>query len=301
MFFKNKKVGDMQLTINDLLIEYMITKIELGYDPKYTMDEFESFLNFINGRLNIAFDQDKYNRKTVLDNFYNKMYEYYWSYVDGQEKINTPHIKRVDDNLLVATDRLGRHDRCATNLCKLNKKESNNLKKNIKHFLSGQKKRGINTSKVPSEESMVIAKEMIIKLIYIMLQNYYENLIEERLALIETRDIYYFVPYEVSDIMIERELTDFYLDGVKRLAYLLDENPDLIISNDENYCLSYANYNYVTKYYGSLLFIPFNKHFVIDSRQEQIIINNNKCEQISQSCMNDVKKLVKKIDGKYQK
>lgn len=296
---KNNIENDIKLTINDLLIGYMITKIELGYEPMYTMDEFEVFFELVSGRLNIEGKLD--DRKVVLDNFYNQMYEYYWIYMDGEKRIETPHINRIGDDLLVANNRLGRHDIYTTNICKIKKKERDRLKKYMKYFLYGQKKRKINTEITPTDKNIELAKETIIKLIYIIIKNYYTNLMDERLFNIDASAICGFaVEDELPFEIIERDLIDFYVTGVKRIACLLEQNPELVISNDENFCIPYANYKFIMKYYGNFVCLSRDSIFTIDTKNEEIVFNNS-CEPIAQLYMNDVKKLVRTIDTKYKK
>lgn len=287
------------LTVYDLIIEYMITKIELGYEPSYTMDEFDSFLEFLDGRLEV--DGVSLDRKEMLDNFYGKMYERYWCYFDeNNKKICVPHIKRVNDNLLVATNRLGKHDIYTTNICKMNRKNRENIKKYMEYFLYGMEKRRINTDVELSYENIELAKLMTAKLIYIIIRNYQINLVHQSLFNIERRILHAGLNDVITNKMLEKEMIDFYRVVYIRIACLLEEDPELIITNKKDICLGYSNYMSIMKDYGKFICLCENNAFEIDTTDDREILDNRSIlsTKINE---NDVKTLKKILDNKSRK
>lgn len=288
--------NNVWLSTSDLFVEYMITKMELGYEPKYTMEEFESFLQYLS--IYVDIDGIDNSREDMLYDFYTKMYEYHWMYFDdNNRKIFVPHIKLEDNDVLVATNRLGRHDRYTTNIPKMKRTDRKKIKKYIEYFLCTYEKRKIDMDAVVSEENIHLAKIMTVKLIYNIVRNYNISLVHQRLFNMNFSEMNRTMPDENIVSLPGKDLVDFYFVVYQRIAYLLSKDNELMISNDKEFCLGYSNYRCIMEGYEQYISLCENNLFVLDvhTDQEKLDIDVPLEVRIYE---NDVKKLVRMLDSK---
>ena len=115
---------EYRLTIDDLIVEYMILKIKFGYEPSYMIDEFMDFILYFEKYKNI--DDVIYDGDGLFDRFFErKMND--WNFNDislyFSKKKYIPHMIRIDD-LIVATNELSSYDYSLLNIYFMSKSNS---------------------------------------------------------------------------------------------------------------------------------------------------------------------------------
>ena len=94
-----------KLTVDDLIVEYMMYKVQNGYEPSCTSDEFVNFLLFFETKKSVY--DSLYDGKELFNRFMERKIEHDWSitknYATG-EKEARPHMdleEGKDDSSLV--------------------------------------------------------------------------------------------------------------------------------------------------------------------------------------------------------
>ena len=255
-----------KLTVDDLIIEYMICKIENGYEPSFTAGEFINFLLHFESKMTVydtLYDGDK-----LLGRFFERKNKDDWS---------IPHMEMVysskdTSNLVKANYRLSCFDRSIINTYFMDKKEVQKIRNIILEWLSNYPKRKLNENREVENIYLIMGKYLSAEIIDIIWKDYIKSKVEVGQWPYQCTDIdRYLLEVDLAEIIglksIKKELLELYEVLSKRISILFNEDEKLKISSYDNAYMSYANYKLLINGYEDLFkmsFGPYKRSFLID-------------------------------------
>ena len=297
------------LTVDDLIVEYMILKIKNGYSPSYTIDEFMNFILHFEKYRNI--DDIIYDGDKLFDRFFDRKKED-WNFNDislyFSKKKYIPHMIRINDRI-VATNELSSYDYSILNIYFMPTNEQLFIRESIIKYLRKFSKREFDINKNISERNIEIGEYITAKFINSLWREYVYKYIELKKWPIQCIDINdYLFNVDLANIIklpsIKDDILLFYKDASKTISIMIENDSSLEIKNSDNIYLPYANYEYIFKEYTEL-FDRFCKDCYFE-----VIVNKNlfieNCRYFddyrrrvrSNIDDNDTKRLVKILNNK---
>lgn len=231
-----------KLTVDDLIVEYMIYKVKNGYVPSFLTSEFMSFLNFFESKMevhDVLYENDKlfqrfFERKNEHDWFYSKQ-----CYHD--EKIVEPHMdmvysKKDNDYLIKANYKLSEYDRSVINTYFMpggswGEGKTKKIRNIIGEYLTNYPKRTIDESTDVYDYHITVGKYVASEIII----NAWEKCMKE-----QKFDYKIIQPFQ-------DKLVELYNVLSKKIAVLYSQDKNLQISTYSNGYLARANYDLLIK------------------------------------------------------
>ena len=93
------------LTIDDLIVEYMMYKIKNGYEPSYTINEFIDFVHFFESKFDVK--DSLYDGKKLFDRFFERKSKNDWFSKPHMDMI---YSKSDKDYIIKANEKLSCYD-----------------------------------------------------------------------------------------------------------------------------------------------------------------------------------------------
>lgn len=227
------------LNTNDLIIEYIIYKVQNGYEPSFTEKEFLNFLEYSKDILNITFDRTK-----VFQDFF-------------QSDLSVSLEKWKDS--FFATYQLGCFETSIINTYRMERKEKEKIRKVIADYLSKTPKREIDFENSPyNNRDLEIGYDIAAILVDVIWNNMVIRKINSGLWPYQCNDIfeYFFENDLASTIHVDvkkDELFRMYEDIAKKIAIMCTYDRYLEITTYSNAFLSHANYLLLKQGYKKLL------------------------------------------------
>ena len=318
--------SEHNLTVDDLIVEYMIFKVKNGYEPQFLASEFIEFLHFFESKMPV---QDiLYESEQLFQRFFERKAEHDWHRCDPKEMF-LPHMEMMyskddEDYIIKANYKLSDYDLGCLNTYympdgKLGKGKTAEIRKLIGEFLSGQSKRKIDETIEFDENSLMIGKCVAAKIVEIIWRYYIKHLIESRKWQLYNMNEYLF-NNDLAEILglksIKQKLLDFYEVISKRIAILYQQDKDLKISSRSSGYLARANYELLIdgfQYIFEIAFGEYKKTLDIDLatlpiKENDKIDKKNMPDKfyfpvmtITQNQLDDLSKLVRTLDGNISK
>lgn len=181
-----------KLTVDDLIIEYMIYKVKNGYEPSFLASEFINFLIFFESKMPVL--DSIYDEEKLFTRFFKRMGENGWSRTISlltEEKVAIPHMDIVynkldDDYFITANYKLSDYDQSIINTYFMNdgKYGSKNgevfkIRSIIGEYLSKQPKRTIDENVKIDENDLIIGQYISAEIISIIWKNHIKELIKK--------------------------------------------------------------------------------------------------------------------------
>ena len=286
---------DTKLTINDLIIEYMIYKVKNGYKPSFTGKELSDFLKYSKKR--IPFSGEDVNISETLSSFFDYELRTHWNIFDIEEGKSKPHMdikydKSINDYVVSANYRLSEYDRSVINTYFMNgghesyeaaKGEVGKIRSVIDDYLKNEPKRKIDYEVFATSKELKIAKyksAIIIKQIWL---NYIKKLIINNMYPKQCDDFKkYCLDMDLLEVIgldsIKTDLLDLYKELVNRISILYHEDNRLKVSSYTNGYLAHANYKLMIEDYENIfdqVFGPYKLALEFDLGDESSINNKN--------------------------
>ena len=294
--------SEHNLTVDDLIVEYMIFKVKNGYDPQFLASEFIEFLHFFESKMSV---QDiLYESEQLFQRFFERKAEYDWHRWNPKEMF-LPHMEMMyskddDDYIIKANYRLSDYDLGCLNTYymsdgKLEKGKTAEIRKLIGEFLSGQPKRKIDETIEVDENALIVGKHIAAKIVNVIWNKYVSDLINFNQWPMQCKDIEkYLFNIDLAEIIglksIKNELLDFYRVISKRIAVLYQQDKNLEISSRSNGYSLYIDLKTSTfkeSYEAPGIYYMWDSHeFIITTTR----IGND-----------DVQQLVRTLDGNISK
>ncbi len=292
----------VELTADDLIVEYMLYKVLNGYEPMYTLTEFMDFLNYFRKRMKVV---------DVLDDKYQLFYRFFerkgvddWYHIidfktkTGQVKNHIDFYQNENEGYLKANYLLSKYDALVINSSIIGKERKNRILSIIKKYLENEPKREINYNIKYTEDELLIGKYITAELLDRYWQGYIEKS-EYRRFLVPYSDIKHLfdkaTSYRLGVNNLRLQLFDFYDVMSERLTLMYKQDKNLRISKTSRSYLANANYNLFTKGY--------EKDFDYICETQNLFINLSKLKFHNGKLLirddEKVKKIVKQVE--YQK
>lgn len=257
-----------KLTVDDLIVIYMTEKVKQGYSPSYTKDEFMDFLNFFITKVDVL---DVLEDKNLLfERFFERKRKHDWS---NLQKEYHPHIE-MNGDLIIANYKLSPFDESIINTYFMTKKEQEKVIEITTAFLINKSKREI-TDKDVSINNLYYGKCCASVIISYIWEGYRKEYIKNQKWPIQCRSIDEFLlDNDLAKIIglpsIRESIIEFYQIISKRIAILLENDPNLKIKNRQSSFLAYSNYLCVFSGYDELLKYCKDKIIELDFEKMKI-------------------------------
>ena len=267
--------SEHKLTVDDLIVEYMMYKVENGYEPSFTTAEFITFLYFFEEKMKV--EDALYNNDELFQRFFERKSKSDWS---------TPHMEmeyseKEHDYLIKANYNLSGFDKSIINTYFMDngmsqfdhfKGETFKIRKIIGEWLSYYPKRKIEKNVEVDSFYLVMGKYLTAEIINIIWKAYIEENIKQGRWPWQCRDIdKYLLEIDLAEIIalksIKKELLDMYETVSKRIAILFKEDNKLKISSSKGSYLAHSNYKLLINGFEHLFKMAFGQYkstFLID-------------------------------------
>lgn len=287
-----------ELTVDDLIVEYMVYRVNNGYEPKFSISEFMNFLKFFENKKKV--NDVLYDGKELFERFFNRKSQRHWlikNYNTGKFEFK-PHIEmeyseKDNDYIITSNYMLSDYDMSVINtyfMSRYNVIETRNI---IKEYFSIMKKRKINELEEVNEDELMIGKLYAAKIVNDIWDSYVNEQIKLKKWPIQCKDMNkYLFDIDLAEIIglksIKKELIELYRVVSKRITILYKEDKNLRIDSFKRSYLAYANYMVISNGYEKLFNIaygPYKTSLNIDLTDYLEFKNN------------DIKQYVRKLDN----
>jgi len=281
------------VNIDDLILEYMITKVKNGFEPQFTVKEFTDFLVFFERQMpikGVISDKEENLRK-----FLSKKYSTDWSRIRNpktKKEIMYPHMTMTYENELQefvvnANYKLGDFD---LNIINSHYKDDNKafkIRKIISVWLNQYPQRTIDENIELDEYETEIGKNLAAKIILNIWDQYVDELIMEHKWPKQCKDINkYLFETDLAVIIgvnpIKRDLIEIYNVFSKRISVMYHNDINLKISSKTDGYLARANYELLIRGYEKIINSYFEhkeKTLDIDLTSFTYLVIQNKDEK----------------------
>lgn len=252
-----------KLTVDDVIVEYMMYKIKNGYEPKFLASEFIEFLKTLNGKIEV--EDPTYEKDKLFPRFFERKLEKEWR---NGPHMNMKSIEEKDDFVIEANYKFSIYDESVINtyFMKYNDKKERvtELREAIGKFLSNEPKRKIDTTIEVDKNAEIIGKYTAAEIISNIWESYIATKIENHQWPRQCRDMNtYLLETDLAVIIglpsIKKTLLDLYCILAKRIAILYFQDKNLRISSYKNGFLERANYELLIEGYEDTIGIAFGK------------------------------------------
>lgn len=270
--------SEHKLTVDDLIVEYMMYKVENGYEPSFTTAEFITFLYFFEEKMKV--EDALYNNDELFQRFFERKSKSDWS---------TPHMEmeyseKEHDYLIKANYNLSGFDKSIINTYFMDngmsrfehfKGETFKIRSIIGEWLSDYPKRKIEENVEVDSFYLVMGKYLAAEIINIIWKAYIEENIKQKRWPGQCKDINkYLLEMDLAEIIalksIKKELLDMYETISKRIAILFKEDSKLKISSSKGSYLAHSNYKLLINGFEDLFKMAFGQYkskFLIDMEE----------------------------------
>lgn len=258
-----------KLTVDDLIVEYMMYKVKNGYEPKFSTSEFMSFLYYFESKMKV--EDALYDNDKLFKRFFNRKNKEDW-FSDPAMNINFSE----DDNdyIISANYNLSNFDRSVINTYfmpggkdEYNKFEGQpgQIRKIIGDFLSDKPKRVIDETTQLDDNELLIGKYVSAEIITQIWNSFITKKIQDRSWPRQCKDINKFlIDMDLAETIgvksIKNELLELYKVLSKRIAILYHSDRNLRVSSYESVYLAKANYDLLIKGYEKIIGIAFGRY-----------------------------------------
>lgn len=279
--------SEHKLTVDDLIVEYMMYKVENGYEPSFTTGEFINFLLYFESKM--AVYDTLYDGEKLFNRFFERKNEKDWSIIvnwNTLEKEKKPHMDMIYSSkdtsyLIKANYRLSNNDKSIINTYFMDngmgrfehfKGETFKIRNIIGEWLSNYPKRKIDENIEVDSIYSVMGKYLTAEIIDIIWKAYIEENIQKGRWPSQCRDINkYLLEMDLAEIIelksIKKELLDMYETISMRIAILFKEDSKLKISSSKGSYLAHSNYKLLINGFEDLFKMAFGQYkstFLID-------------------------------------
>ena len=271
---------DKNLTVDDLIVEYMMYKVNKGYEPQFSTLEFRDFLEYFKSKMPV-YDTLDINEE-LFQRFMKRKSESDWSHIidwkTNKKQVN-PHMDLIysekdKDYILKANYRLSDYDKSIINTYFMDNRMSKfehfkgtaaKIRDIIGEYLIGQPKRKFDETVAVEEASLVVGKYVACEILRNIWSSYINKQIEEHKWPEQCQDIEkYLLERDLAEIIglksIKKELLKFYKVMAKRIAILYQQDKNLKISSNYGSYLARSNYELLMDGYKEIFEIAFGRY-----------------------------------------
>lgn len=259
-----------KLTVDDLIVEYMMYKVKNGYEPSFLTSEFINFLSFFESKMQV--EDSLHEGDKLFKRFFKRKAKSDWSE-------NTPHMDMIyseqdQDYLIKANYRLSNFDKSVITTYFMDngmgrydnyKGKTFKIRSVIGEYLSTYPKRKIDENVEIDENDLAIGKDVAALLISDIWNSYIKEKTENHEWPKQCDDIIeYLFEMDLAEIIgvesMKYSFIQLYSAISKRIAILYHQDRNLQISSFGGSYLAMANYKLLIEGYENLFSIAFGKY-----------------------------------------
>ena len=223
-----------KLTVDDLIVEYMMYKVKNGYEPSFLTSEFISFLYFFESKMSVV--DSIYENDKLFTRFFERKAESDWSRTVSwitKEKEIEPHRDMVysekdNDYLIRANYKLSDFDRSVINTYFMpggqwGEGKTKEIRNIIGEYTSNQQKRQLDESVEIDNNDLIIGQYVSAEIVVNIWESYIKKMIENHRWPRQCSDINkYLFQTDLAEIIgvesIKNNLIQLFNDFSKRIA-----------------------------------------------------------------------------------
>ena len=320
-----------KLTVDDLIVEYMIYKVKNGYEPSFLASEFIDFLHFFEKQMQV--EDTLYESDKLFSRFFYRKNKSDWDIgCNFSKEENTPHMEityneKDNDYIIKANYKLSEFDRSVINTYFMDngmgrfddfKGQTFKIRTIIGEYLATFPKRKIDESIKPNDKELLLGKYIAANIIESIWNSYIEEKTKKQNWPRQCDDIYkYLFEIDLAEIIgvesIKKQLLQLYNEVAKKIAILYHQDQNLQISSHTNRYLAKANYDLISDGYEELMAIAFGEYkksldinlskstifeYIKDYYNNSYLNHDNVKITVFTAENDNVKKLVRNIDSK---
>lgn len=304
-----------ELTIDDLIVEYMMYKVKNDYEPQFLTSEFMDFLNYFERRMEV---QDTlYENEKLFQRFFERKKESDWDY--GGAHMDMVYSEKDNDYIIKANYQLSDYDRSVINTYWMEIPKREKIRNIIGDYLTCQEKRKIDESIEVDDKSLLVGKYLTAEIVVSLWNSYISKEIKYNRWPEQCTDINkYLLEKDLAKIIgvesIKKELLDFYKVMSKRIAILYEQDKNLKICNSSGFYLKESNARLLFSDYEELkityykashtqhcnTFVDLDSTLLTFDKNNKIVYNYPKEEKGEKTKVienqDNVKKIIRKLD-----
>lgn len=246
-----------ELTVDDLIVEYMMYKVKNNYEPSFSVSEFMDFLKFFQSKMEVKDVLE--DGKKLFDRFFRRKNKEDWfGWEDCEPHMDMSFDETKGENVIRANYRLSNYDRSEINTYFMDETKVEEIRSIISEYVDKQPKRRINEYLTPTEDIVKLSKLLSAQIIIDIWDIYLEKLVRVKEWPSQCRDINeYLLETDLAQIIkipsVREELLELYHTYAHRIALMAAEDPNLRISPCTGSYLEKANYDLLIKDYEEIM------------------------------------------------
>lgn len=269
--------SEHKLTVDDLIVEYMMYKVKNGYEPSFLTSEFISFLYFFTAPHDIKVIDALYENDKLFKRFFERKNESDWSKKGSYaalENVAEPHMDmslyngEYCDYIIKANYKLSEFDRSIINTYFMTDKTVAKIRQRINEYLVEvleAPKRRIDIFYPVEKDNLLIGKYIAAEFVGNIWDSYIRDHVENNEWPKQCKDINTFlIKTDLAEIIgvesIRDRLLNFYNVISRRVAVLYQRDKNLQISSFSNGYLAYSNYLALKRGYEDMFEIAYGKN-----------------------------------------
>lgn len=257
-----------ELTVDDLIIEYIMYKSKNGYDPSFYAKEFFDFLKFFESKMEV---KDSLYGNELFIRFFERKSQYDWADYENikgkKEKKYNPHIDMTYDvnkldYLFKINYNFSMYDGSVINTYFMNSDDVKKIRLVIEEYVSNLPKRKLEDKKDLKLNCLLVGKKFAAEIILKIWDSYVYNNINSGKWPKQCIDINkYLFDLDLAEVInvpsIKKELFELYDVLSKRIAIMYSCDKNLEICSCDNKYLTKSNYDLLITGYEDIM----NKYF----------------------------------------
>lgn len=259
-----------KLTVDDLIVEYMMYKVKNGYEPSFLTSEFINFLSFFESKMQV--EDSLHEGDKLFKRFFKRKAKSDWSE-------NTPHMDMIysendQDYLIKANYRLSNFDKSVITTYFMDngmgrydnyKGKTFKIRSIIGEYLSTYPKRKIDENVEIDENDLAIGKDVAALLISDIWNSYINEKTENHEWPKQCDDIIeYLFEMDLAEIIgvesMKYSFIQLYSAISKRIAILYHQDRNLQISTNGSSYLARANYELLIQGHEKIMGIAYGEY-----------------------------------------
>lgn len=253
---------EYKLTIDDLISEYLMAKVNNGYEPNFTTSEFLNFLYYFDTEMKL--DSSFYEKDKIFKSFFGKKEN------DSILKNPVPYLdiiydKELQECIVSVNYNFGDYYKSTLNtyfldngMGRLGKGKTGEIRKIINNYLTRFPKRKIEHNCLYNDTKFLIGKYIAAMMVQTIWKGYVYELISQKRWPSQCKDINkYLFEYDLAEIInarsIKSELINFYNEVSKRISIMYHNDKKLKISSYHNSYLARSNFDAIIRGYEKLV------------------------------------------------
>lgn len=255
-----------KLTVDDLIVEYLISKVKNGYEPSFLTSEFFDFLNYFRTKMDLELIVSK--EPELFIEFYKRKTEYDWF---SMPHVDIEYSKQDKEYVMKANYKLSNFDKSVINtyfidngIGKYGKGKTAKIRNIIKEYLELKPKRQIDDTIELNNNDLIIGKTIAANIILNIWNSYTNNLINNKEWPRQCTDINkYLFDIDLSKIIglkpLKPRLIELYMVISKRIGIMYHQDNNLKISSYQNKYLARSNYELLIRGYEKIIGIAYGE------------------------------------------